>query len=84
MPDGLGSKREGRAVQVGMTLRISGCAGKRSPLCASNATEPDVAGEPLADGIRLVRRNLVVERHVRLARETLREQAEPLQEPIKR
>lgn len=43
-----------------------------------------MAGKPPADGARLVKRNLVVERHVQRAREILREQAEPLQEFVKR
>ena len=38
----------------------------------------------LADGIKLVKRNLVLERQMALAREVLREQADTLQELAKR
>ena len=38
----------------------------------------------LADGIKLVKRNLVLERQMQLAREVLREQANALQELAKR
>jgi antitoxin component of MazEF toxin-antitoxin module len=34
----------------------------------------------LADGVKLVKRNLVLERQMRLARDVLREQADALQE----
>ena len=38
----------------------------------------------LADGVKLVKRNLVLERQMQLAREVLREQADTLQELAKR
>src|ERR1700686_3809400 len=38
----------------------------------------------LADGVKLVKRNLALERQLRLAEEGLREQADALQEPAKR
>ena len=38
----------------------------------------------LADGVKLVKRNLVLERQMQLAREVLREQADALQELAKR
>ena len=38
----------------------------------------------LADGVKLVKRNLVLERQMHLAREVLREQADTLQELAKR
>ena len=38
----------------------------------------------LADGVKLVKRNLVLERQMQLAREMLREQADALQELAKR
>ena len=38
----------------------------------------------MADGIKLVKRNLKVERQMQMARETLREQADVLQELAKR
>ena len=38
----------------------------------------------LADGIKLVKRNMALERQLQLAREVLREQAEALQELSKR
>ena len=38
----------------------------------------------LADGVKLVKRNLVLERQMELAREVLREQADALQELAKR
>lgn len=38
----------------------------------------------LADGIKLVKRNLVLERQMALAREVLHEQADALQELAKR
>ena len=38
----------------------------------------------LADGIKLVKRNLVLERQIALAREVLHEQADTLQELAKR
>lgn len=38
----------------------------------------------LADGVKLVRRNPVLERQMQLAREVLREQADTLQELAKR
>ena len=38
----------------------------------------------LSDGVKLVKRNLVLERQMQLAREVLREQADALQELAKR
>ena len=38
----------------------------------------------LADGVKLVKRNLVLERQMQLAREVLREQADALQELAKK
>ena len=38
----------------------------------------------LADGVKLVKRNLVLEQQMQLAREVLREQADTLQELAKR
>lgn len=38
----------------------------------------------LADGVKLVKRNMVLERQMQLAREVLREQADTLQELAKR
>ena len=38
----------------------------------------------LVDGVKLVKRNLVLERQMQLAREVLREQADTLQELAKR
>ena len=38
----------------------------------------------LADGVKLVKRNLKLERQMQLAREVLREQADALQELAKR
>nr|WP_243705236.1 AbrB/MazE/SpoVT family DNA-binding domain-containing protein [Komagataeibacter saccharivorans] len=38
----------------------------------------------MADGIKLVKRNLKLERQMQMARETLREQADVLQELAKR
>ncbi len=38
----------------------------------------------LADGVKLMKRNLVLERQMQLAREVLREQADALQELAKR
>lgn len=38
----------------------------------------------LADGVKLVKRNLALERQMQLAREVLREQADALQELAKR
>ena len=38
----------------------------------------------LADGVKLVKRNLVLEQQMQLAREVLREQADALQELAKR
>ncbi|KAA8384110.1 AbrB/MazE/SpoVT family DNA-binding domain-containing protein [Acetobacter tropicalis] len=38
----------------------------------------------MADGIKLVKRNLKLERQMQMARETLREQADALQELAKR
>ena len=38
----------------------------------------------LADGVKLVKRNLVLEQQIQLAREVLREQADTLQELAKR
>lgn len=38
----------------------------------------------LADGVKLVKRNLALERQMQLAREVLREQADTLQELAKR
>jgi bifunctional DNA-binding transcriptional regulator/antitoxin component of YhaV-PrlF toxin-antitoxin module len=45
---------------------------------------PELTLLEMADGIKLVKRNLKLERQMQMARETLREQAEVLQELTKR
>ncbi len=44
----------------------------------------DLALVELTDGVKLVKRNLALERQMQLAREVLREQADALQELAKR
>ena len=64
-----------------MALTVIASCQIRDLLCNTQGTNKL---RELADGVKLVKRNLVLERQMQLAREVLREQADALQELAKR